>query len=169
MPSPSTRHVRSSELCGTALKMSNTHVEFLQFTLMVTIAWKYEQVLHVTTLTLGTAGRRVRRASRALSAEEEGFKASSKELFSRVREVRSEKRCQHCVGAGFPESWDEGATFHCSRCKKKYNDEERYALERLAMERVELIDARDAPCETSRAEEKVGRGVRVSWLKSFAQ
>ena len=106
-----------------------------------------------------------------LEDSEAEFNLSTKELFQCLAKVRSEKRCEQCDGNGFPETWDDGATFHCSQCKggSSFQDEERCVKERMALRRIAVLDRRSAPTELTREENQVNRGVRVSWLKSFAK
>jgi len=71
--------------------------------------------------------------------------------------------------AAAPETWDEGASFHCAKCKTAFASERRQAAERHAMEVVAAEDARAAPpTEAEREEAMVQRGVSVQWLRTFA-
>eukprot|EP00959_Pyramimonas_sp_CCMP1952_P418312 8763394-Pyramimonas_sp.AAC.1 len=105
----------------------------------------------------------------AVDGEVTDFEESTEHLFRRLAKIRVKERCIHCNGNGFPETCDEGASFHCLKCRKNFPVLERQRLERLAMERVPLLDVRDAPSDDIREKQQICRGVRVSWLKAFGQ
>eukprot|EP00854_Cymbomonas_tetramitiformis_P001302 gene1302-1889_t len=71
-----------------------------------------------------------------------------------------------CRG-GFVETWDEGKTFHCSRCKKNFADSRR-ASEYAAMKAVQEVDRMNAPDQEKLEAQHVARGVKVGWLRDFA-
>ena len=95
-------------------------------------------------------------------------------LFARLSKLKEEEPCLYCAdvfggGGGFPETWDDGMTFHCSQCKTVFPNKLRQTLEVEAKELLEALDQRDAPDEPTREGRQLARGVQVGWLKQFAR
>eukprot|EP00240_Pyramimonas_obovata_P004351 CAMPEP_0118950670 /NCGR_PEP_ID=MMETSP1169-20130426/51793_1 /TAXON_ID=36882 /ORGANISM="Pyramimonas obovata, Strain CCMP722" /LENGTH=345 /DNA_ID=CAMNT_0006897559 /DNA_START=163 /DNA_END=1197 /DNA_ORIENTATION=+ len=95
-------------------------------------------------------------------------------LFARLSKLKEDEPCEYCAevfggGGGFPETWNDGMTFHCSQCKQVFPGKQRQTLEVQAKELLEALDRRDAPDEPTRERRQVGRGVKVAWLKQFAR
>eukprot|EP00976_Prorocentrum_cordatum_P081377 1184382-Prorocentrum_minimum.AAC.1 len=62
------------------------------------------------------------------------YAVNSAMLFAKLAKLKEEDPCGHCLkvfggGGGFPETWDDGMTFHCSRCKTVFPDPQRQTLE----------------------------------------
>uniref|UniRef100_A0A7S0WNZ7 Uncharacterized protein n=1 Tax=Pyramimonas obovata TaxID=1411642 RepID=A0A7S0WNZ7_9CHLO len=97
------------------------------------------------------------------------YEESTKHAFTCLAEARLEERCPKCNAHGFPETWDEGVSHHCSNCRTEDSARNHNSPRSFTSEYSEIYYGWDAPCEEATNEQQATYRKQMAWFEAFAR